>query len=130
MNDLANRRAKLLSGAAHHPAPLACDLAGGRLLLVDPDGTLSDGAAAPESDGFFDGDNVPAWDTWVWYAEDRNLQEVSWTPFASYLVVWVPPDVVELANRGVQVNPEECIQWASEVDTALTRKLRAAGLLA
>src|SRR5579859_4841243 len=32
---------------------------GGRLLVFNPDGTLSDGAAALATHGFFDDDNVP-----------------------------------------------------------------------
>jgi uncharacterized protein (TIGR02996 family) len=58
VNDLANRRAVLLGDPA-----TAGGLGGGRLVLFDPDGTLSDEAAVPASEGFFDGDNVPAWDT-------------------------------------------------------------------
>ena len=120
--------AKLLAGVARHVRTGGGDLAGGRLLLFDPDGTLSDEAATPESEGFFDADNVPAWDTWVWYAEEPTSRQGGWAMWSSYLVAWVPPHVVELANRGILVNPEMCIQWASEVDTALTRRLRAAML--
>lgn len=129
VNVVANRRAKLLAEDGRYAQTSDGDLTNGRLLLFDRDGTLSDWAATPESDGFFSGDNVPAWDTWVWYTEDRSVQEIGWTPFASYLVAWVPPQVVELADRGIRVNPEECIRWVSDVDTAFTRRLRAAGLL-
>jgi hypothetical protein len=101
----------------------------GRLLLFDPDGTLSDGAASEASNGFFDVDNVPPWDTWVWYAEDRDISKGGWTMFASYLVAWVPPHALELVEAGIWVNPEECIRWAAAVDTSFTRRLRNAGLL-
>ena len=80
------------------------------------------------SEGYFDEDNVPAWDTWVWYMKERNPQRGGWRMFASYLVVWVPPHAVELAEARIRVNPEKCIRWASDVDTGLTRRLRAAGL--
>ena len=46
-----------------------------------------------------------------------------------YLVAWVPPHLVDAVARGICVNPEECIRWASDVDTVLTRKLGEAGLL-
>ena len=129
VNSLANRRTHRLADIERRLSRPPDDLGHGRLLLFDPDGTLSDGAATPESDGFFDGDNVPAWDTWVWYAGDRNFSQGGWTMFASYLVAWVPPQLLELADAGIRVNPEECIRWASDVDTALTRRLRIAGLL-
>ena len=49
----------------------------GRLLLFAPQDSLSDGAATVASEGFFDTDNVPAWDTWR-YFDDQTL--VSWVP--------------------------------------------------
>lgn len=48
--------------------PPARDLAGGRLLAYLQDTNLCDGAAEAASEGFFDVDNVPPWDTWVWPA--------------------------------------------------------------
>jgi hypothetical protein len=128
VNALANKRAELLAGGGWQPRKPYDDLDGGRLLLFDPDSSTSDGTAARESNGFFDGDNLPAWDTWVWYAEDSN-SEAGWKSFGSYLIAWVPPHVVDLAEMGMQVNPEMCIQWASDVDTALTRRLRTGCLL-
>jgi uncharacterized protein (TIGR02996 family) len=122
VNALANRRARLLAENGRHAQ--SSDLAGGRLLLFDPGGTLSDGAASSESSGFFNQDNVPAWDTWVWYAEDRPESLGGWKMFSSYLVVWVPPHLSGLAEFGIRVNPEECISWVSDAETALTRRLR------
>lgn len=116
VNSLANRREQLLSEEGVDLRKDSQHLSEGRLLLFDPDGTLNDGAAESESEGYFDIDNVPAWDTWV-------------ILFNSYLVAWVPPQWVERVSGGNCVNPEECIRWASDVDTALTRKLREAGLL-
>jgi hypothetical protein len=63
-------RSRLLRATGRSPATLASDLAGGRLVLFDPDGTLSDGAAAVDSQRFFDDDNVPPWDCWVLYVAD------------------------------------------------------------
>jgi hypothetical protein len=58
-------RSRLLRAAGRYRSKPATDLAGGRLLLFDPDGTLSDGAAVVGSKRFFDDDNVPPWDCWV-----------------------------------------------------------------
>jgi hypothetical protein len=68
-------RSRLLRAAGRSPAPLAADLAGGRLVLFDLDGTLSDGAAAVDSQRFFDDDNVPPWDCWVLYVADPLTPE-------------------------------------------------------
>ena len=42
-----------------------------------PDDNLADGAAALASRGFFDEDNAPPWDTWLWYAFDHQQDEES-----------------------------------------------------
>ncbi len=81
----------------------------GRLLWFCPDETLSDGAAAQVSNGFFDAHNTPAWDTWVGYFVD-------YVPDASiklerYLLAYVPSYLVAAVQRGIDVNPEECIGW-------------------
>ena len=70
----------------------------GRLLLFVPSETLMDGAAKYSSNGFFDVNNVPPWDTWVSFS-DRTL------------VSWVPPVLMETAQRGIDANPEACINW-------------------
>jgi hypothetical protein len=73
---------------------------GGRLLLYFPQENLACGAAQVSSGGFYDADNVPPWDLWVAYA-DRAV----WS--------WVPPALIEVAQLGIDANPEQCIQWAS-----------------
>ncbi|MGA9980778.1 MAG: hypothetical protein WBQ08_19315 [Candidatus Sulfotelmatobacter sp.] len=84
-----------------YPSTVIPDLAGGRLLLHAPDDNLCDGAAQCSSKGFFDVDNIPPWDTWVCFS-------------GKYLVSWVPPRLLELANQGVDTNPEQCILWAPD----------------
>jgi len=99
----------------------------GKLLLFYPDGSLFDGAAEVASRGFFDSDNVPAWDTWVYYGTDgsglkRNCDE-------AFLVSWIPREFVSLVIDGIAVNPENSIQWASTVDRNFTRLLKEHGTL-
>ena len=94
-----NRAHKLGAGKDHRAFE---GLADGRLLLYSPDENLFDGAAMVASNGFFDVDNIPPWDTWVCFV-------------GRYLVSWVPPQLLELANSGIEVNPEGCILWAPEV---------------
>jgi hypothetical protein len=74
-------------------------LGGGRLLEFNPSETLMDGAAKYSSNGFFDVNNVPPWDIWVAFSERT-------------LVSWVPPVLVEIAQKGIDANPECCIRWA------------------
>jgi len=73
----------------------------GRLLLYWPENNLAGGAAQASSGGFFNVDNVPPWDIWVTY-EGRVL------------ISWVPPGLIELAQMGIDVNPENCIQWIDQ----------------
>jgi hypothetical protein len=122
-------------------------VAGGRLLLYASDETLSDEAAWVSSGGFFDSVNVPPWDTWVAYIEDiatdpqhgnpwfleafRRDHEITHEPMQlTYVVCWVPPSLLEVAEAGIDVNPEECIVWLADRDTTFTRALLETGLLA
>jgi hypothetical protein len=70
----------------------------GRLLLYFPRENLACGAAQVSSGGLYDVDNVPPWDLWVAFIEDT-------------LVSWIPPRLLEAAQMGIDVNPENCIQW-------------------
>jgi hypothetical protein len=85
----------------------------GQLLVFFPDMNLADGAASVQTDGYFEGDNLPPWDTWIDYfeepifeGEDRSVRK--------YLVAWVPPVFVEQVQEGIRVNPEKCIQWLED----------------
>jgi hypothetical protein len=49
-------------------------------------------------------------------------------PFETYLVAWIPPVFVELADYGVAINPEECIMWLDEMDTPFAQALRERGI--
>jgi hypothetical protein len=92
----------------------------GRLLLFSPDEELSDGVAERESDGFFDLNNTPPWDTWAAF-----IEESGW----SYLVAWVPPALVSLAQRGMDANPGRCIHWLADAEAPFARWLAASARL-
>ena len=68
-------------------------LDGGRLLVYYPDEQLADGAAEVESGGFFDIENVPAWDTWVGLYQDERDDD--------YLVSWVPRSLLDRRSGGL-----------------------------
>lgn len=94
----------------------------GRLLVHYPGLNLTDGAAELASEGFFDIWNLPPWDTWIAFGTrpttQRELSE------ASFLISWVPSQLLEHADAGVGVNPEQCIAWLD--DHGLARLLAAA----
>lgn len=85
-------------------------LGNGRLLIYFPRATLSDGYAEVLSQGFFDADNLPPFDTWVTFFEDPNLNR----SYQQQLLCYVPPSHVDRANAGIDGNPEECILWIEQ----------------
>jgi hypothetical protein len=127
-------RSNRLASSGKRNLSSVTDLCGGRLLAYFPDDNLADGVAQAESEDFFDVDNIPPYDTWVWMV--RNIRTFSYADGAkgemdaNYLVAWVPPDFIQLASRGVRVNPEECILWLDTLDDEFVRSLRRLGFLA
>jgi hypothetical protein len=71
----------------------------GQILIYEPFENLACGAAQVSSSGFFDVNNVPPWDIWIGFSENA-------------VISWVPPGFTEAAQRGIDANPEQCIQWA------------------
>jgi hypothetical protein len=103
---VASCRANL---AGSLPMPVDGDtLRGCRLLVYFPDADLSDGAAEVASAGFFDVHNAPPWDTWVALSKQPSADDRS---FQQYVISWVPRDFLQLAQNGIDVNPEACIRW-------------------
>ena len=118
---------ELSGGAEVRKATLTTGLGGGRLLIYFPNTDLACGAAEQETDGFFDINNVPPWDTWVAYIHDDqpNIDYFD----TEYLIAWIPAEFVDLASVGIDINPEQCIQWLSDTSVELVDTLRAENLL-
>jgi len=123
---VANDRTRFrLFGGTSAPLPDVHERGRGRLLVYLPDDNLADGAAEVESKGFFDIDNTPPWDTWV--ALLRNPAgdlSSEW-----HLVCWVPDPLVDLADRGILVNPEKCLLWLADTRLPIAERLRRDGRL-
>jgi hypothetical protein len=121
-------RSRRLAASGRRDLPLATDLCGGRLLAYFPDENLADGVAQMKSEGFFDVDNIPPYDTWVWMVRDVKTFDYrdggTGEREANYLVAWVPPDFIGLASRGVKANPEECILWLDTLDDEFVQSLK------
>ena len=96
------------------------DLLGGRLVVYFPDANLCDGAAEAASNGFFDVENTPPWDTWVALGSDPGHDKDP--SYGTYLISWVPPQLIALASAGIDVNPEECIVWLENAAIAGRRE--------
>ena len=118
---------ELYGGVDIRKATIPRDLGGGRLLIYFPNNDLACGAAEQETAGFFDVNNVPPWDTWVTYFQDQEPNIDSFD--TEYLIAWIPPEFVQLANEGIAVNPEQCILWLSDTSVELAKVLRAQNLL-
>ena len=70
----------------------------GKLLLYEALETVTDGAAASSSRGFFDINDAPPWDTWFLYSDGTIFS-------------WVPESLVQRAQAGIDANPVDCIHW-------------------
>jgi hypothetical protein len=105
-------------------------LAGGRLLICSSaTESIPDGGVTELSKGFYDEDDMPPWDTWLCYLENDVHSHLGHIYQRQYLVSWVPPQFIELANIGVEGHFLDCMHWATQADTPFTRKLKTAGLL-
>ena len=87
--------------------PVVPDLAGGRILLTTLD-TDSCEASTDPSNGFYDLDDLPGWDTWFFHGHTDR-------PWGA-IFCWVPNQLVELAQMGMNVIPTKCVVWASPLD--------------
>ena len=107
----------------------ARDLAGGRLLFcTSATESIPDGHVSAASQGFYDEDDLPPWDTWLYYIEpDKEIEGLAYQP--EYLVSWVPRAWIDLAQIGVKEHFLDCMRWGEQTDIAFTRQLRYAGLL-
>lgn len=129
VEQLAVKRATLLLAQnlpAHH---LRYPLAGGRLLIYNPDESTSDGAANLATQGFINDDNEPAWDTWIAYVGDSVNGTRHYHPFDSYLLSWVPDPLIEVVQHGMDCNSDNCHHWVNDLDSVFIRQLRQTGLI-
>lgn len=87
--------------------PVGPDLAGGRVLFTRID-TDSCGAVTDPSNGYYDLDDLPGWDTWFYHGRTDQ----TW----GAIYCWVPQHLIELADEGVCLIPVQCVEWAGSLD--------------
>ncbi|MGH1343665.1 MAG: hypothetical protein ACRBN8_19055 [Nannocystales bacterium] len=97
----------------------------GRFLVYFPDADLCDGAAAVASEEFFDDYNCPPFGTWVGYFDDATDEADTDPNYSGYVLCWVPERFKDLANAGVNANPEACIRWLDETTVRIRPVLQA-----
>jgi hypothetical protein len=116
-------RLDVLHGTIDPPVP-ACspaELQGGRLLYAVPDETLWDGTAESESEGFFDIEDIPPWDTWLALYKETRRQDV--------LVSWVPREYVPIAERAIRVLMVDNVGWLTNANFPFVELFRQSGLI-
>ena len=102
-------------------------VATGRFMLYFPDENLADGYAAAVSGGFFDVDNLPAYDTWVSFFSEEDHPRRS---ARRYLLCYVPTPLIDAADAGIEGNPEACIVWLEQSDASIRRRVESLTRLA
>jgi len=133
MERLAETRAVLLRDAGLYPEDISSDLAGGRLLLYDPDGTDSSGGSWATSSGLFDVEDAPPWDCWIAFVHQEFERLPEWPQrspeWETCVVSWIPPTLLAVAEDGIRGVVMDCDIWADDTDMPITRLLRAEGFL-
>lgn len=127
-------RAGMLRTDNIYPSAPAHDLAGGRLLCYAPYENLAEGVEEQETQGYFDLEAVPPWDTWICFVDEpsrlhaRPQGQDSW--YNPFLISWVPPDLVSIVEEGGRnTSTTYALAWADELDSAFFAQLRAANVL-
>ena len=111
------RRSRRLYGEHHAPVDLEMFIASGRLIAYGPDLNLACGMSEVETNGYFDVNNTPPWDTWVALVDAPNAKH-----WESSLIAWVPPLFVPLVQAGINVIPEACVLWLEDCPPPLQRE--------
>lgn len=79
----------------------------GRIMAVEIDYTVIDGAAAVASNGLMDDYDYPPIDTWFYLASGAETR---------ILFSWIPEPFVKTANNGVLVHCLDIIHWLEKWD--------------
>ncbi len=109
VHELAERRAELLEPVVE---AAAVPEAPGRLLVCEFNMSIADGRSEAGSEGFFDLEDRPPWDTWlVCFGKVRPQQPDQ--PIEC-LISWVPEELVALACAGIDANRCGCIYWVGD----------------
>jgi hypothetical protein len=107
---LASARRGALAGR------MDADDRGGRVLVCEFNSSITSGESEEATNGFFDVSDRPPWDTWMFCVQRKTSGMGSSDDALTLLVSWVPGSLVASVERGMSVNPYDCIHWAAEED--------------
>ncbi len=110
--EIAERRSILLAIAGEKPAELNIGLTTGYLAIMYTGANLSDGLSQAESLGFYDGEETPPWDTWLWAFAENTAGGKSSGRYP-ILLSWCPKQFVPLTQGAIDVNACDCMDWAA-----------------
>jgi hypothetical protein len=100
VNELARKRRGLVSSLPDN----VFGEAGGRILEFELDACFFDGVAGAETDGFFDSEDLPPWDTWISFGFNRTRSR--WV-----LLSWIPTNCISIVERAIRVHMCNAYQW-------------------
>ncbi len=84
----------------------------GKILFSKYGDSVLDTAAESVSDLLFDGMERPSWDTWIWQSD------------AETLLAWIPADLIEKAQDGIEVTPVGNLRWVTHLDAPWIETLK------
>lgn len=101
-------RRKLVGGELPFEERITAELSRPKsILVVDWESSLFDGAVTPETEGFIDDDCMPGWDSWL------ALADVPSSHGKKCLICWIPEELSEKVNFGIEVDAASCMSWLS-----------------
>jgi hypothetical protein len=121
--EFVSERRRVALGSRVNPSSM--ELRGGRLLAVEVDCQLAEGACEVASHGFFDGNDTPPWDTWIVLVKDDTLPQGSGD---RYLLSWVPQAFFSNVDDGIDASSTDCLWWFGGGGHELEIALRHLGL--
>jgi hypothetical protein len=105
VEDLVERREKLLGPSSQRASSFSRAMGG--MLAFNLDACFFDGAVSAETQGFFDDEDLPPWDTWIAYTERHGAGEAG----ENVLVSWMPESYRQLAERAIAVHMCNAYAW-------------------
>jgi hypothetical protein len=134
VEEVATLRVRQLKVNNIYPLAPAQDLAGGRLLCYAPYENLAEGVEEQETQGYFDVEALPPWDTWLWFLDQQTQlgrpRHKQWHWYSTYMICWAPPELVDIVDKGaVGTSTTDALEWADDLDSDLFSQLREAGII-
>lgn len=84
----------------------------GKLFVLFPFASTSDGTLQIDTNGLFDIDNFPPYDLWVYYLTgkigDSTVEEVT------DIIAWIPPEFVDIVDMGISACADTSISWVAK----------------